>query len=134
MNPLVAASVDMLQRVPLFAGLSRKELEPVAASMRERSFKAGETVVEEGTTGAGFFVIVDGNALVTVGGKIRRTLHPGDHFGEIALLTDSERTATITATTDLSCYGLTSWELKPLVEANPTLAWELLQSIAQRLA
>jgi CRP/FNR family cyclic AMP-dependent transcriptional regulator len=127
-------SVETLRRVPLFAGLDKKELESIAATMRERTFSAGDTVVEEGAAGAGFFVVEDGHAEVTVGGASRGTLSAGDHFGEIALLTGSDRTATIVATTDLHCYGLTPWDFKPLVESNPTIAWKLLQSMAERLS
>jgi CRP-like cAMP-binding protein len=135
MNPLVATpSTDTLRRVALFAGLDEKELQAIASSMHERTFKAGQRVVEEGAAGAGFFVVEDGHAEVTVGGEQRGTLAPGDHFGEVALLTGSSRTATIVATTDLHCYGLTSWDFKPLVEGNPAIAWKLLQSMADRLS
>lgn len=134
MNPPVATpSVDTLRHVPLFTGLNDKELASIGASMRERTFGEGETVMEEGATGAGFFVIEDGYADVSVGGDHRRTLQPGDHFGEIALLTGSERTTTIVAKTQLHCYGLTAWDFKPLVEDNPDIAWKLLQSMAERL-
>jgi len=132
--PMAAPSVDMLREVPLFQGLDNKELQSIASSMRERTFKAGETVVEEGSSGAGFFVVENGEAEVTVGGQSRRTIGAGDHFGEIALLTGSDRTATIVATSDLHCYGLTPWDFKPLVESNPEIAWKLLQSMAERLA
>ena len=60
-------------------------------------------------------------------------LGPGDYFGEIALIDDGARSATITADSDLHCYGLTSWEFRPLVEANASIAWKLLETMAQRL-
>jgi CRP/FNR family cyclic AMP-dependent transcriptional regulator len=134
MNPRMATpTLETLRHVPLFAGLDDKELNAIGSSMRERTFAEGDTVIEEGATGAGFFIIEDGYADVTVGGEHRRTLQPGDHFGEIALLTGSERTATIVAKTQLHCYGLTAWDFKPVVEDNPELAWKLLQSMADRL-
>jgi CRP-like cAMP-binding protein len=134
MNPAVASpSIDVLQRVPLFAGLERKELESIANTMRERTFPAGHTVTQEGAGGAGFFVVEGGGADVTVSGEKRGSIGPGDFFGEIALLTGSERTATITATSDLHCYGMTPWDFRPLVEGNPAIAWKLLQSMAQKL-
>jgi CRP-like cAMP-binding protein len=80
----------------------------------------------------GFFVIESGEAKVTIGGRDRRTLGPGDYFGEVALLTDSPRTATITAETDLRCYGMTSWDFKPLVETHSSIAWKLLQTMAKK--
>ncbi len=130
----MAAVVDILKRVPIFAGLELKELESIANSMRERIFKAGSTVTKEGQSGAGFFVVESGEADVTIDGEKRATIKGGDYFGEIALLTGSGRTATITATTDLKCYGMTPWDFRPLVESNPTIAWKLLQTMAQRLS
>ena len=78
-------------------------------------------------------MIADGNATVSVGGETRATLGPGDYFGEIALIDEGVRSATITAETDLRCYGLTPWEFRPLVEEHPELAWSLLQTLARRL-
>ena len=117
--------------MPIFEGLDRRELERIAASMKQRTFRAGDTVTTEGQGGVGFFVIEDGTARVTVGGEDRRTLGSGDYFGEVALLTDSPRTATIKAETDLRCYGMTSWDFKPLVETHGSIAWKLLQAMAK---
>ncbi len=127
------ASVDTLRNVPLFQGLEGRELEEIADSMQERRFAAGDTVTKEGTGAAGFFIVEEGQADVTVEGQPRRTLGPGDYFGEIALLTGSERTATITASTDMLCYGMTSWDFRPLVENNSTIAWKLLTAMAEKL-
>lgn len=128
---MAEGAVELLQRVPLFSDLDRKELERIAASMKERTFSAGDTVTAEGSSGVGFFVIESGNAKVTIGGQDRRTLGPGDYFGEVALLNESARTATITADSDLKCYGLTSWEFRPLVETQPSIAWKLLQAMSK---
>jgi CRP-like cAMP-binding protein len=127
------ATVDMLKRVPLFAGLEKRELEEIAGSMRERRVAAGGNVVEQGAGGAGFFIIDEGEGDVFVDGEHRNTIGPGDYFGEIALLTGSDRTATITAKTDMLCYGMTAWDFKPLVEENATIAWKLLTAMAQKL-
>jgi CRP/FNR family cyclic AMP-dependent transcriptional regulator len=124
-------AADLLQRVPIFAGLDRKELERIAASMKQRTFQAGDNVTTEGAGGVGFFVIEDGKAKVTIGGEQRRRLGPGDYFGEVALLNESARTATIVAETDLRCYGLTSWEFRPLVETHGSIAWKLLQAMSK---
>jgi CRP/FNR family cyclic AMP-dependent transcriptional regulator len=125
--------VDLLHRVPLFADFERGELERLARSFKERTFDAGSTVVGEGKTGAGFFVIEDGEATVSTGGDERAKLGPGDYFGEIALIDEGARSATITADSDLRCYGLTSWEFRPLVESNASMAWKLLETMAKRL-
>jgi CRP/FNR family cyclic AMP-dependent transcriptional regulator len=127
------ASVDTLKKVPLFAGLDDRELGQIADSMRERRFGAGDTVTQEGAGGAGFFIVAEGEANVTVSGQPRGSIGPGDYFGEIALLTGSDRTATITATSDMLCYGMTPWDFRPLVESNSTIAWKLLSAMADKL-
>ena len=128
---MAEGAADLLKRVPIFSDLDRKELERIATSMKQRTFGAGDTVTSEGQTGVGFFVIEEGQAVVTVGGEERRKLGPGDYFGEVALLNESARTATITAETDLRCYGLTSWEFRPLVETHGSIAWKLLQAMSK---
>jgi CRP/FNR family transcriptional regulator, cyclic AMP receptor protein len=131
----MSAAADTLRKVPLFAGLDNKELGRIAEGMVERRFKAGDHVTEQGASGVGFFVIEDGTADVTVDGVARNPIGPGDYFGEVALLSDSNhRTATITATTDMLTYGMTAWEFKPMVENNSELAWKLLTAMAVRLA
>ena len=124
-------AANLLKRVPIFSDLDGKELERIANSMKQRTFSAGETVTSEGQTGVGFFVIEEGEATVTVGGNERRRLGPGDYFGEVALLNESARTATITAESDLRCYGLTAWEFRPLVETHGSIAWKLLQAMSK---
>ena len=133
-NSAVAdATVEMLKNVPLFSGLDGRELDQIAATMRERQVAAGDVVLEQGAGGAGFFVVAEGEAEVTVDGGSVGTIGPGDYFGEIALLTGSDRTATVTALTDMRCYGMTSWDFKPLVESNSAIAWKLLTAMAQKL-
>jgi CRP/FNR family transcriptional regulator len=126
-------SVDLLKKVPLFAGLDKKELEAIAVSMRERRFKAGDTVTQEGAGGVGFFVVEEGQAAVNVGGESKGSVGPGDYFGEIALINESPRTATLTASTDMVCYGMTPWDFRPLVESNSTIAWKLLTAMAEKM-
>jgi CRP-like cAMP-binding protein len=132
-SAVAKASVDVLKKVPLFAGLDDRELQQIAGQMRERRFSAGDTVTQEGAGGAGFFVVESGTAEVKVGSEARGTIGPGDYFGEIALLTGSDRTATITATTDMVCWGMTPWDFRPLVESNSTIAWKLLTAMADKL-
>ena len=131
--PVARASAGMLKNVPLFAGLDDRELGQIADSLRERRFAAGDTVTREGAGGAGFFVVDEGTAEVTVDGTGRGTIGPGDYFGEIALLTGSDRTATIVADTDMLCYGMTPWDFRPLVETNSAIAWKLLTAMAEKL-
>ena len=130
---MVGAPVESLQRVPLFADLNKREVGQIARTFKERRFSAGETVAKEGLGGAAFFLIESGEATVSVGGKERASLKPGDYFGEIALIDEGARTATITATSELVCYGLTLWEFRPLVQENGAIGWKLLQALVKRL-
>jgi pyruvate,water dikinase len=125
--------VEVIERVPLFANMSPRDIEGIAALFKERRFVAGETITKEGAGGAAFFVIESGQATVSVGGRPRATLVEGDYFGEIALIDEGARSATVTADTDLVCYGLTFWEFRPLVQRNATIGWNLLQTLAKRL-
>jgi pyruvate,water dikinase len=125
--------IEAVKRVPLFAGLSAGEVEQVRSLFKERQFAPGEIVTKEGSAGAAFFMIESGEASVTVRGRSRGALGRGDYFGEIALIDGRERAATVTAVTELVCYGLTYWDFRPLVQGNAALAWSLLQSMAKML-
>jgi CRP-like cAMP-binding protein len=129
----MAAPIELLRRVPLFQGLDDKHLQSLSRTFTDRTFAAGQTITSEGAGGVGFFVIEDGEAVVTVGGQERRTLGPGEYFGEVALIDEGSRSATIEAKTDVRCYGLTPWQFRPLVEENASIAWPLLVSMAKRL-
>jgi CRP-like cAMP-binding protein len=129
----MSAPVELVRDVPLFADLDRRELQGLANSMKERTFRSGQTIAAEGQTGIGFFIIAEGTANVSKGGEERARLGPGDYFGEIALIDDGVRTASVTADSELKVYGLTSWEFRPLVESNASIAWKLLQTMAKRL-
>jgi CRP-like cAMP-binding protein len=133
LRAMAEAPVELVKRVPLFSDLDNRELRQIAQSMKERTFSAGDTVTQEGRGGIGFFVIGNGTAKVSIGGEQVRTFGPGDYFGEIGLIADIDRTATITAESDLTCYGMTSWDFRPLVESNASIAWKMLQVMAQRL-
>jgi CRP-like cAMP-binding protein len=127
------APIELISRVPLFADLDRKELESLGRTFKLREVRSGDTIVSEDKAAAGFFVIDEGTAAVTVHGQPRGTLGSGDYFGEIALIDEGARTATITAETDVRLYGLTFWEFRPLVEQNASIAWKLLQALAKKL-
>ena len=128
----MAAPLDLLKRVPLFQGLDDKHLKRISQAFTERPFANGQDLVTEGSGGVGFFVIENGEARVTVEGEPRRELGPGDYFGEIALIDGGLRTATVTATSDGRMHGLTSWQFRPLVEDNASIAWPLLEAMAKR--
>jgi CRP/FNR family cyclic AMP-dependent transcriptional regulator len=129
----VPAPQELIQQVPLFSGLDKKDLQGLASSMKQRTFEPGDTIATEGESGVGFFIIEEGEATVTVHGDEVATMKAGDSFGEVALIDDGARTATVTAKTQLKCYGITSWEFRPLVAENADLAWKMLQEMAKRL-
>jgi CRP-like cAMP-binding protein len=125
--------VEVLQRVPLLADLSSEELAEIAQLFKERDFEAGATIIQEGSGGASFYVIEAGEATVSIRGTPHSTLKAGDYFGEIALLDEGPRMATVSAATRLDCWGLTYWDFRPLVEANGVIGWKLLQRMALML-
>ncbi len=126
-------TAETLAKVPLFAGLEQRDLARIADSFKERNYAAGDTIAAEGQGGAGFFVIADGTAKVTIRGDARGTLGPGDYFGEIALIDEGARTATVTAESDLRTYAMTFWEFRPIVETDARIAWKLVQALAHKL-
>jgi CRP-like cAMP-binding protein len=129
----MAAPVDLLRKVPLFEDLSDRELGQLAQSFKETKFPAGKEIASEGQRGVGFFVIGEGEVAYIVDGKETGRGDSGDYFGEVALIDDGARTATVKAVTDVTAYGLTPWDFRPLVEENASIAWELLQAMAKRL-
>jgi phosphoenolpyruvate synthase/pyruvate phosphate dikinase len=128
-----ADPLESLPKVQLFAGLDPQQMGEISKLLKERRFPRGETVIVEGTGGAAFFLIESGEARVTIRGVEQAVLGPGDHFGELALIDGGARTATVTASTDLVCHGLTFWEFRPLVESNSGIAWKLLEALAGQL-
>ena len=130
----VPTVVDELGAVRLFAGLSQRQLRQLSRLVKERQFGPGVTVVQEGTmSGVGFFIVAEGEASVTVGGNEVALIGPGDHFGELALIREDARTATVTAVTRLRCYVITFWDFRKFAKQNPDVSWKLLQHLAELL-
>jgi CRP-like cAMP-binding protein len=127
------AKGKVLSEVPLFAGLSKKELASVAAIADELDFKEGATLIREGEPGREFFVLVQGSAAVTRKGKQLATRKQGDFFGEIALLCDRPRVATVTTLEPSIALVVTDRGFKGLVKKSPTIALKVLQAVGERL-
>src|SRR5436309_8619885 len=125
--------VELLRRVPLFSGCSKKELEQVARLADELDFKSGKTLIKEGAPGREFFVLVDGTAEVRRKGRKIDTAGPGDFFGEMALLTDHPRNATVTTTSAVDALIVTARNFRALVESNPLIALKVMRAVAERL-
>jgi CRP-like cAMP-binding protein len=127
---VVTATVDLLAGVPLLASLDRKELERLARDFSEKTFPAGSVVVKEGDThGMGFFVVVEGEGVVTIGGTEVDRIGRGSYFGEVALISDRTRTATVTAVTDLKTLVMTYWDFRAFVRGDAEVAWKLLEHV-----
>jgi len=127
-------TADLLAGVPLLSGLDRKHLEMLARDFSERTFPAGSTVVREGDErGIGFFLVAEGEGVVSVGGKEVAKVGRGSYFGEVALISDRVRTATVMATTDLRCLVMTLWDFRAFVQGDAEVAWKLLEHVAGML-
>ncbi|MGH2686945.1 MAG: cyclic nucleotide-binding domain-containing protein [Actinomycetota bacterium] len=126
-------TIELLKTVPLFEGLSRRELDSVYRTGKEIQFGADHAIVEEGATGIGFHLLLDGEVDVLVGGRRRAKLARGDYFGEMSLLDGGPRSATVKTTTDVRTLALTPWAFISLVERSPSIAKKLLIELSKRL-
>ncbi len=125
---------DELRRIPLLTELDDKELSRLAKDISERTFPAGKALVEQGQSGIGFFMILDGQVSVRFGDEVRATLGPGSYVGEMALLKpDSVRSASVVAESEVRCAIMPAWQFRPFVKQHPTVAWRLLEVLAGRL-
>jgi len=128
------AKVELLKKVPLFAGCSKSELRELATTADEIDLRSGHVLTKEGRPGREFFVLVEGTARVTRNGKQIADLGAGDWFGEIALLTDAPRTATVTATSPVDVLVITDRGFRRVVESMPSIALKVLACVGERLA
>jgi CRP/FNR family cyclic AMP-dependent transcriptional regulator len=127
------AKVEALKRAPLFEGLSRKELVELARVTEDLEVPPGKALCKEGEIGREFFVIVDGEVDVTKNGKRVATRAGGEFFGEIALLEETRRTATVTAKTPLRFFVLTRSDFRRLINENRNVEGKVLRALARRV-
>ena len=125
--------VEALKKAPLFQGLSKKELTELARQSEDLEVPAGHVLTKEGDTGQEFFVLVEGKVEVKAKGKSLGDRGGGDFIGEIALLEDTKRTATVTAKTPLRLFVLTRQDFRRLVDQNPDVERKVLQTLARRI-
>ena len=126
--------VEALKRAPLFEGLSKKELTQLARVSEDLEIPEGKTLTKEGELGHEFFVIVEGETEVKRKGRSLGSRGDGDFIGEIALLEEVTRTATVTAKTPLRVFVLTSKDFHHLLEQNPNVERKVLRTLAKRVA
>lgn len=125
--------IELLKHVPLFSGCSKKELGQVARVADEIDFRAGKTLIREGTAGREFFVLVDGTAEIRRKGRKIDSAGPGDFFGEMALLSDQPRNATVVTTSPVDTLVVTARNFRSLIETNPLMALKVMRAVADRL-
>lgn len=128
-----ASAVSQISRVPIFSGCSKRELAIIARASKVVSHKADTVIAREGERGVGLFLIIEGQCRVSIGGKTKARLGPGDFFGEVALLDGGPRTATVTAITNVRLIGITGWVFRGLLMEHPSIALKTLESVAGRL-
>jgi CRP/FNR family cyclic AMP-dependent transcriptional regulator len=125
--------LQMLKSVPLFEGLTSKELESVLRAGKEVTQEGGATIVEQGKGGVGFHLITDGKARVLVRGRTVAHLKAGDYFGEMSLLDGQPRSATVKAETEVRTLSLASWDFLTLIDRHPSIARKMLVEMSRRL-
>ncbi len=128
------SKVAAIGKVPLFSRCSKRELKRIAGLADEVDLADGKVLTREGERGREFFVILDGTAEVRIGGRRRASLGRGDFFGEIALVADVPRTATVTATSDLHALVITDRAFRSLLRDSPDIQGKVLAAVAERLA
>ncbi len=129
---------DMLEKVPIFAGLDRKHVKQLSRIMVPRSFKTGDVIIKEGDQGAGVFVVTSGKVEVVrgaEGGKLQvlNTLGPGDFFGEMALFEGFPRSATVRCLEDTECLAMTRWDFRAELSSHAEIALAVLEAVVRRL-
>ena len=129
----MADHTEHLKKIPLFAGISHAQLQRIANGVKERTYDRGAAIVSAGEPGHGFYLIVEGEAEVKRDGRTIRKLGPGDYFGELALIRETPRTATVVAKDPTTCLALTQWDFKGILDANPAIAIRLLETVASRV-
>jgi len=129
----VNPTVELLRKVDLFAGLSTKELESVADACKRAEFRDGDNIVTQGDPSARLYVIIDGTADVFVHGAKVDTVGPGDYFGEIAVIDEQPRAATVTATSPISALSLANFNVKRLLRTIPDIGFKMLRRACERI-
>jgi CRP-like cAMP-binding protein len=122
-----------LASVSFFSSLNQRQLKMIAESGKDFSYKSGDTIVEEGTMGVGFYLVLDGKVEVRKGSKALATLSKGQFFGEMSLIDEQPRSADVVAVQPTRCFTISTWVFAALIKQHPELALPMLKELAKRL-
>jgi len=125
--------VQMLQKTSLWSGLSNKDLKLIVKASKERSYETGETIVQKGQGGVGFYLVLEGSVEVRSDGTLLAKLGPGQFFGEMSVIDNQPRSADVVAVEPARCLILSAWSFNALMSENPRIAIKLLQEFVRRL-
>jgi CRP/FNR family cyclic AMP-dependent transcriptional regulator len=126
-------AASLIGNVPFFNGLDDKKRKSIASQGKELSYKAGDTIVDEGTMGVGFYLILDGKAEVRKKEKVLASLQRGQFFGEMSLIDEQPRSADVVAVAPTRCWALSSWAFSSIVKTNPEITMMMLKEMVKRL-
>jgi CRP/FNR family cyclic AMP-dependent transcriptional regulator len=132
-NPQVKKPTALLAGVPIFSSMSERQLKVLTQAMKVVKFAPGEPLISEGEDDARFYLIVEGSAKVTVKGRKKREIGPGDYIGEMAVIDGGERSATVTAETDVVTLSAARWNFEAVLKSNPTVALAILREMVRRV-
>jgi CRP-like cAMP-binding protein len=127
------AIVKMLQKAPLWSGLTEKELKVIARSFKELKYESGDIIVRKGEAGVGFYLMAEGTVEVRSDGRVLSKLGPGQFFGEMSVLDGQPRSADVVALEPSRCLAMSSWSFKSIVSEHPKMALKMLQEFVRRL-
>lgn len=125
--------VAALARVPLFQGISYESMNRLAAVTGEQDYSEGQFIVRQGQIGTGLYIVVDGSVKVLRGSDELATLGPGEFFGELSVIDQEPRNASVQAATQTRCLALASWELLQLLQSDQTLALNMIRGLVARI-
>ncbi len=127
------SNAAFLARVPLFANCTPAEIEAIESVAQEHIYEPGQIIVTQGTPGQAFYTVLSGRVEILRDDKSLGAFGPGDFFGEMSLLDQAPRSATIRALETTSCLMLSSWDFKAVLERHPSIAIKLLEVLSRRL-
>ena len=125
--------VEMLAKTPIWSGLSDKDLKSIVKASKERKYETGQTIVQKGEGGVGFYLVLEGSVEIKSDGTTLAKLGPGQFFGEMSVIDNQPRSADVVALEPSKCLILSAWSFHALISDNPRMALKMLQEFVRRL-